>query len=105
MPPSTRDIDMNSVIVSPAEIFKRFAEAYSTIDPLVAITSERNLEDMKCGELRWSEREQGWEVLVSTSPSRTATSSFFGQNRFGSFLPQDKAAIAAKVLNRVWRDI
>ncbi len=29
---------MTSVIVSPAEIFKRFAEAYSTIEPLVAIS-------------------------------------------------------------------
>ena len=27
-------------------------------------TSERRLEDMKCGELRWSDRDGGWEVLI-----------------------------------------
>ncbi len=34
-------------------------------------TSERNLEDMKCGELRWSTRDQGWEILIPplTAPS------------------------------------
>jgi len=29
--------------------------------------SERRLEDMKCGELRWSDRDAGWEVLIRVS--------------------------------------
>ncbi|MGO7418210.1 hypothetical protein ACCS64_38605, partial [Rhizobium ruizarguesonis] len=27
-------------------------------------TSERRLEDMKCGELLWSDRDSGWELLI-----------------------------------------
>jgi len=27
-------------------------------------TSESRLEDTKCGELRWSDRDHGWEVLI-----------------------------------------
>jgi hypothetical protein len=50
-------------------------------------TSERNLEDMKCGEMRWSEREQGWEVLVPSIAFKNATSSFFGQKPFRLVLP------------------
>ena len=36
-------------------------------------TSERRLAEMKRGELRWSERDQGWEVLIRPSRSRTRT--------------------------------
>lgn len=31
---SIQDIDMTTMIVSPAEIFKRLAEAYATLEPL-----------------------------------------------------------------------
>ncbi|UPA26736.1 hypothetical protein [Shinella oryzae] len=50
-------------------------------------TSERRLEDMKCGELRWSDREQGWEVLVPSVAFKNAGSSFFGQKPFRLILP------------------
>ncbi|CAN7384953.1 hypothetical protein LJR016_002269 [Devosia sp. LjRoot16] len=50
-------------------------------------TSERNLEDMKCGELRWSTREQGWEILIPSVAFKNANSSFFGQKPFRLVLP------------------
>lgn len=49
--------------------------------------SERQLEDMKCGELRWSDREQGWEVLIPSVAFKNATSSFFGSKPFRVVLP------------------
>jgi len=50
-------------------------------------TSERRLEDMKCGELRWSDREQGWEVLILSVAVKNSGSSFFGQKPFRLILP------------------
>lgn len=50
-------------------------------------TSERRLEDMKCGELRWSDRENGWEVLIPSIAFKNSDSSFFGQKPFRLILP------------------
>ncbi len=50
-------------------------------------TPERHLEDMKCGELRWSAREQGWEILIPSVAFKNSTSSFFGQKPFRLILP------------------
>jgi hypothetical protein len=50
-------------------------------------TSERHLEDMKCGELRWSARDHGWEILIPSVAFKNATSSFFGQKPFRLVLP------------------
>jgi hypothetical protein len=50
-------------------------------------TSERRLEDMKCGELRWSDRDGGWEVLIPAVAFKNASSSFFGQKPFRLILP------------------
>ncbi|WP_205925933.1 hypothetical protein [Rhizobium sp. P38BS-XIX] len=50
-------------------------------------TSERRLEDMKCGELRWSDRDGGWEVLIPSVAFKNASSSFFGQKPFRLVLP------------------
>lgn len=50
-------------------------------------TSERNLEDIKCGELRWSSRDQGWEILIPSIAFKNANSSFFGQKPFRLVLP------------------
>lgn len=50
-------------------------------------TSERTLEDMKCGELRWSTRDQGWEILIPAIAFKNANSSFFGQKPFRLILP------------------
>jgi len=41
-------------------------------------TSERRLEDMKRGELRWCDKEHGWEVLIPSNAFKNANSSFFG---------------------------
>jgi hypothetical protein len=50
-------------------------------------TSERHLEDKKRGELRWSDREQGWEVLIPSVAFKNSTSSFFGSKPFRLILP------------------
>lgn len=50
-------------------------------------TSERQLEDRKCGELRWSQREQGWEILIPAVAFKNANSSFFGSKPFRLVLP------------------
>lgn len=50
-------------------------------------TSERHLEDMKCGEMRWSARDQGWEILIPSIAFKNANSSFFGQKPFRLVLP------------------
>jgi hypothetical protein len=49
--------------------------------------TERRLEDMKRGELRWSEREGGWEVLIPAVAFKNADSSFFGDKPFRLVLP------------------
>ncbi|MGV1758863.1 hypothetical protein ACQZ6F_19175 [Rhizobium sp. A22-96] len=49
--------------------------------------SERVLEKMKRGELRWNERENGWEVLIPAVAFKNAHSSFFGDKPFRLVLP------------------
>lgn len=49
--------------------------------------SERQLELAKRGELRWSERDNGWEVLIPAVAFKNATSSFFGGKAFRLVLP------------------
>jgi len=50
-------------------------------------SSERRLEDMKCGELRWSDRDNGWEVLIPSVAFKNSGFSFFGQKPFRLILP------------------
>jgi len=50
-------------------------------------TSERKLEDLKRGELRWSSRDQGWEILIPSVAFKNANSSFFGSKPFRLILP------------------
>ncbi|POF32615.1 hypothetical protein [Roseibium marinum] len=50
-------------------------------------TSERKLEDTKRGELRWSTRERGWEILIPSVAFKNANSSFFGSKPFRLILP------------------
>lgn len=52
-----------------------------------APTSERQLEMQKRGELRWSDRDQGWEVLIPSCAFKNAHSSFFGSKPFRLILP------------------
>ena len=49
--------------------------------------SERQLELAKRGELRWSDRDGGWEVLIPAVAFKNATSSFFGGKAFRLLLP------------------
>jgi hypothetical protein len=50
-------------------------------------TPERRLEDMKRGELRWSSRDNGWEILIPSVAFKNASSSFFGAKPFRLILP------------------
>jgi hypothetical protein len=49
--------------------------------------SERRLEELKRGELRWSAKEDGWEVLIPAVAFKNASSSFFGSKPFRLVLP------------------
>jgi hypothetical protein len=49
--------------------------------------SERALEDSKRGELRWSDRDEGWEVLVPAVAFKNSHSSFFGKKPYRLLLP------------------
>ncbi|WP_279483833.1 hypothetical protein [Aureimonas sp. SK2] len=50
-------------------------------------TAERVLEERRRGELRWSTREGGWEVLIPALAFKNHTSSFFGSKPFRLILP------------------
>lgn len=49
--------------------------------------SERQLETLKRGELRWNVRETKWEVLIPSNAFKNANSSFFGGQPFRLLLP------------------
>lgn len=44
--------------------------------------TERQLEDRKRGELRWSERESAWEVVIPAIAFKNSTSSYFGNKPY-----------------------
>ncbi|EGY02522.1 hypothetical protein AZA_32100 [Nitrospirillum viridazoti Y2] len=52
-----------------------------------APSTERQLADRQCGELRWSTRDQGWEVLIPAAAFKNATSTYFGGKPFRLILP------------------
>jgi len=56
-------------------------------------TSERRLEDMKRGEIRWSERDHGWEVLIPSNAFKNANPSFFGSKPFRLICPTCRTSI------------
>jgi len=49
--------------------------------------TERQLEALKRGELRWNANEAGWEVLIPSNAFKNANSSFFGGKPFRLLLP------------------
>lgn len=49
--------------------------------------TERRLRDQARGELRWSERDAGWEVFVPSNAFKNAASSFFNGRPFRLLLP------------------
>jgi hypothetical protein len=50
-------------------------------------SSERHLENLKCGELRWNDRSVGWEVLIPAVAFKNASSSFFSKRPYRLLLP------------------
>ena len=50
-------------------------------------TSERELERMKRGELRWSDRDGGWEVFIPCAAFKNAHSAYFAKRPFRLLLP------------------
>jgi hypothetical protein len=50
--------------------------------------SERELSDRRCGEIRWSERADAWEVLIPSIAFKNGRSSFFGGRPFRLTLPR-----------------
>ena len=50
-------------------------------------SSERRLETLKCGELRWNDREGGWEAFIPAVAFKNAGSSYFGRQPFRLVLP------------------
>lgn len=52
-----------------------------------AFRSERQLELLKRGEIRWNERVGGWEVLIPAVAFKNAGSSFFAGKPFRLVLP------------------
>ena len=53
----------------------------------MAHRTERQLESLRRGELRWSARERAWEVLIPSIAFKNASSSFFGKRPFRMLLP------------------
>lgn len=49
--------------------------------------SERNLSDLRRGQLRWSTRENAWELFIPSSAFKNANSSYFGSKPYQLRLP------------------
>lgn len=49
--------------------------------------SERQLIDLKRGEIRWSDRDGGWEVWIPAAAFKNSNSSYFGSKPFRLVLP------------------
>lgn len=49
--------------------------------------TDRWLSEHRRGEMRWSEREGGWEIYIPSVAFKNATSSFFGSRPFRLLLP------------------
>lgn len=49
--------------------------------------TDRQLEKLRRGELRWNVREEGWEVLIPSNAFKNSNSSFFGHQPFRLLLP------------------
>ncbi len=59
-------------------------------------TPERDLERMKRGELRWSSRDQGWEVFIPCAAFKNSGSVYFSKRPFRLLLP-DLAGLYAAI--------
>lgn len=52
-----------------------------------ASLGERRLTELKRGEIRWSDRDEGWEVFIPAVAFKNAGSSFFGSKPYRLVLP------------------
>lgn len=50
-------------------------------------SSEKQLESLKCGELRWNDLSGGWEVFIPAVAFKNASSSFFSRKPYRLLLP------------------
>ena len=50
-------------------------------------TPARRIEDMKRCEIRWSDKDRGWEIVIPSVAFKNANSSFFGSKSFRLVLP------------------
>lgn len=50
-------------------------------------TTERELERLKVGELRWSERDDGWEVFIPCAAFKNGHSAYFSKRPYRLLLP------------------
>lgn len=55
--------------------------------PVDANDRAKTADSGRCGELRWSDKEHGWEVLIPSNAFKNANSSFFGSKPFRLILP------------------
>lgn len=49
--------------------------------------TERQLETLRRGELRWNVKDAGWEVVIPANAFKNSNSSFFGRKPFRLLLP------------------
>lgn len=49
--------------------------------------TERELERLKCGELRWSDRDDAWEVFIPCAAFKNAGSAYFSKRPYRLALP------------------
>lgn len=66
-------------------------------------TPERQLELLKRGELRWSVRDEGWEVLIPAAAFKNAGSTFFRKSPFRLLLP-DLGGLYEEIETYITRD-
>ncbi|MET0241382.1 MAG: hypothetical protein ABW184_15935 [Sphingobium sp.] len=64
--------------------------------------SELQLEKLKRGEIRWSERHHGWEVLIPAVAFKNADSSFFAGRPFRLVLP-DLGGLYSHIVDYIQR--
>ncbi|ACG78836.1 conserved hypothetical protein [Phenylobacterium zucineum HLK1] len=64
-------------------------------------TSERQLADLRRGELRWNDQHGGWEVFAPAAAFKNAKSSFFAGRPFSMVLP-DLGGLYAHI--ELWRE-
>lgn len=66
-------------------------------------SSERRLETLQCGELRWNDREGGGEAFIPAVAFKNAGSSYFGRGPFRLALPDLGGPYDQTTFYEAWR--